>query len=83
MTHRPPTLEAVFVEALEQPQGQREAFVARRCAGDRELEDRALRLLAAHQQTMHRGLLDTPTKPERRPILRAMTSGASVFENRV
>src|SRR5262245_43320898 len=63
MTARAVTVEAVFVEAVELPAGERAAFLARRCAGDAALQARVERLLAAHERTLAKGFL----RPELRP----------------
>jgi eukaryotic-like serine/threonine-protein kinase len=44
-----PDLDALFVQALEAPPNERDAFLAAACAGDGELRAELERLLAAHR----------------------------------
>lgn len=56
-------VEALFEEALELEESEREAFLAERCAGDALLAHEVGRLLVAHARAA--GILDAPQGPGR------------------
>ena len=81
MNDRRAEIEAVFDDALDQPTGQRAAWVAARCGDDAELLREVELLLAAHAET--NGPLDIPAVAHIAELLKESVRGKRIGPYRV